>query len=533
MTFRICLAHHIQAILVAEVIEVLIIRIVRGTDCVQVPFLHQLDVFLISFLRHIFAAKWVGIVAVGAAEQQRLSIDGDRLIFRCDAVVVLIYLRTGELDLAEAELLGNAFEQLAGIFVVEVEDQRVEVRVLGAPKFRALDQLADICGSRLASGNRAEIDAHRVVCKDVVALGIKQLNVDCKIGDILCRIVGHDRTQLQICIGVGLVQVGDDAVVRDMHQGGGIQVDVAEDTAVVDHILVFHPRSVAEFMYLYCKGVDFALRVQIIGDVELVRTIAVLTIADLMAVDIHIISGLHALEGNQHAAVVLKHGGFHSEFLAVETHRVVIRRRLRNAGVVPFLPRHLGVRINGIVPIAAVLIAGPAARNIHIVPPIFGLHLIIGVHKAVIQVFLTLFRVGYHDKLPIFFAGTAEHLDICGLILCIIHGTGHCLVHRFIRNSRRCSRLSIDSNNIPSILFRTVEAGIGRACPLLVGKFLVFGLHFGSGPRKLRPLCVAVPRISRVISRSKCRLNANTDGHDRRKKQGNQPFRFHAHLSPS
>ena len=434
MTFRICLAHHIQAILIAEVIEVFVVRIVRGTDRVEVPCLHHLDVFLIDFLRHIFASERIGIVAVRAAEQQRLAVDGDRLIFRCDPVVVFIYFRAGELDLTEAKLLRNALKQLAGSLVVKVEDQRIEVRVLCAPELRALDQLADVRRCGFACGDCAEVDVHGVVCKDVVALCIKQLNVDGKVRDILRRIVGDHRAQLEVCVRIGLVQVGNHAIVRDMHQRGGVEVDVAEDTAVIDHVLVFHPRAVAEFMYFNSEGVDFALRVQVIGDIKLVRTVAVLTVAHLMSVDIDIISGFHALEGNQHTAVFLKHGRIYGEFLAVETHRVIIGRRLRYAGVVPLLPRHLGIRINGIVPIAAVFITGPAARNFYIVPTVLRFDLIIGVHKAVVQIFLALFRIGYDHELPIFFPGAGKHLDVCGLVLCIIHCAGHSLVHRFIRN---------------------------------------------------------------------------------------------------
>ena len=456
VTFRICLAHHIQAILVAEVIEVFVVRIVRGTDRVEVPCLHHLDVFLIDFLRHIFASERIGIVAVSAAEQQRLAVDGDRLIFRCDPVVVFIYFRAGELDLTEAKLLRNALKQLAGSLVVKVEDQRIEVRVLCAPELRALDQLADVRRCGFACGDCAEVDVHGVVCKDVVALCIKQLNVDGKVRDILRRIVGDHRAQLEVCVRIGLVQVGNHAIVRDMHQRGGIEIDVAEDTAVIDHVLVFHPRAVAEFMYFNSEGVDFALRVQVIGDIKLVRTVAVLTVAHLMSVDIDIISGFHALEGNQHTAVFLKHGRIYGEFLAVETHRVIIGRRLRHTGIIPFLPGHLGIRIDGIVPIAAVLIAGPAARDVYVVPTILGFYLVVGVHKALVQILLGLFRIGHDHELPIFLAGTGKHLDVCGLILRIIHCADHGLVHGFIRNRGCRCGFAVDPHNVPGVFLLAV-----------------------------------------------------------------------------
>ena len=110
MGFQVGLSHHVQPVLITQIIEILVVAVVGGTDRVQVVLLHELYILLLGLQGNIFAIYRVGIVAVGSLQQKLLAVDPDRLkigVLRLP-VSIFIYLRFYELDLTEAQLLGNA-----------------------------------------------------------------------------------------------------------------------------------------------------------------------------------------------------------------------------------------------------------------------------------------------------------------------------------------------------------------------------------------------------------------------------------------
>ena len=75
MTLDVCFALQIDTILVTEIIEVRVVRIVRGTHVVDIRTLHQHNLTFHLLTRDNLTRQWVGIVAVNTLEFHWFSID--------------------------------------------------------------------------------------------------------------------------------------------------------------------------------------------------------------------------------------------------------------------------------------------------------------------------------------------------------------------------------------------------------------------------------------------------------------------------
>ena len=74
MRFNIGFGHHINTILVAQVIPIRVIWIVRSPYTVDVEFLHNLDILNHTFARHHIASIRVQLMTIGSLKEYRLSI---------------------------------------------------------------------------------------------------------------------------------------------------------------------------------------------------------------------------------------------------------------------------------------------------------------------------------------------------------------------------------------------------------------------------------------------------------------------------
>ena len=74
MTLDVGFCHHIDAILVAQIIPVVVVWIVRGAHSVDVKLLHDLDVLQHALLRHHVATVWIQFMTVGSLEEHGLSV---------------------------------------------------------------------------------------------------------------------------------------------------------------------------------------------------------------------------------------------------------------------------------------------------------------------------------------------------------------------------------------------------------------------------------------------------------------------------
>ena len=64
MALQVGLAHHVQAVLIAQPVEVVVVAVMGCSDCVEVVLLHQHDILKHRGLRHRAPIIRIGIVAV-------------------------------------------------------------------------------------------------------------------------------------------------------------------------------------------------------------------------------------------------------------------------------------------------------------------------------------------------------------------------------------------------------------------------------------------------------------------------------------
>ena len=120
VAFHISLCKNIQAILVAEVIEQRVVRIVRRTHGIDIQPLHGLDILFYFLITDGTSVHWREIMTVHPMKHHTLAVDGQSS--------VLSYLH-----LAEAHLRASHIQHMAGI-ILQRYYQIVEIRGLCTPQ---------------------------------------------------------------------------------------------------------------------------------------------------------------------------------------------------------------------------------------------------------------------------------------------------------------------------------------------------------------------------------------------------------------
>ena len=113
------LVHEVDAVLVAQVEPAGLVRVVAAADGVEVEALEELHVQLVRLRRDELAVHLVELVAVHAADLGRPAVHEELAVF--------------DADVAEADALRDDLERPA-LEVAQRDDERVEVRHLGAPR---------------------------------------------------------------------------------------------------------------------------------------------------------------------------------------------------------------------------------------------------------------------------------------------------------------------------------------------------------------------------------------------------------------
>ena len=80
MTLLVSLSNHIDTILIAELVPAWIIRIVAGTDSVDIQAFHHLDVLNHALHTQNVTAVRVNLMTVGTLDKHRLTIDKELLV---------------------------------------------------------------------------------------------------------------------------------------------------------------------------------------------------------------------------------------------------------------------------------------------------------------------------------------------------------------------------------------------------------------------------------------------------------------------
>ena len=258
---------------VAQVVPVVVLRIVRVADRVAVRFLHEPEILLVALLRDEMAEHRVRFVAVGAFELDFLAVE---------EVAAVLYF--GD---AEAEHGRHPF-------LAVVDDELVAVRLFCAPEFRGDD-------GEFAGGGAAD---------EFVVPGVKRglraaIHLDVKFPRAAVFALDH-RTRRR--------EEVPHALLRAREQPGA-----AEDAGEAEHVLVLEICAVGIAVDLECDEVVFAGAHEA-GHVELRRRAAVLGEADIFAVHPKVEEGVDAVELEEDVGAV-PFGG-HLEMSAVAADRV-------------------------------------------------------------------------------------------------------------------------------------------------------------------------------------------------------------------
>ena len=253
------LVHHVQAVLVGQIVPARIVGIVRGADRVDVGGLHQLDVLAHRFLGHDAEGVRIMLVAIDAADHDPLAVHA--------------HLAARDLDGAETDAAAGRLDQLA-LRIKQLDQQRVEVGVFRAPRLHARNLGGDRRGG---AGRRRGASQDRALAVEQCRAHGRRLGrarqVDC-------------RRQRAVTIVMG--QPGIDAQIADMGLRRGIECDRPLDPVDAPEVLILQIAAVRMAIEFDCDDVLAGLGCA--ADVEFGRELGVFRIADLLAVHPQIIS---------------------------------------------------------------------------------------------------------------------------------------------------------------------------------------------------------------------------------------------------
>ena len=81
MRFKVCLIDHIDSVFIAELIDQGCIRIMAGTDCIDVVLFHDLKVFAKLFFGHVSSTHRAEFMTVYALEYDTFSVQCHDTVF--------------------------------------------------------------------------------------------------------------------------------------------------------------------------------------------------------------------------------------------------------------------------------------------------------------------------------------------------------------------------------------------------------------------------------------------------------------------
>ena len=118
MTFLIGLIHHIQAPTVAELVEVLAVRVVRGTQEIDVGLFHEADVLLVGGVIHVTSRYRMVVVTIHATQLYILSVNLKHLTYALHALHTKVVVK----------MFDSKF-----FLVLQFYAERIKVRLFGRP----------------------------------------------------------------------------------------------------------------------------------------------------------------------------------------------------------------------------------------------------------------------------------------------------------------------------------------------------------------------------------------------------------------
>ena len=275
---KVRLIHHVDADLVAEIVEFVRLRTVRIADVVEIALLDKLDILPQTPCRTVVPVDRVHLGTVYALEFDGLAVDEKRAVARI--------LRLGYLDFAETEIEGYPFR-----------DERVEIRDLRAPELR--------------SAHAPFLVGHffKFYLRPALFVNLK-----------LRRTVGRERKDPVSFVNALLLGMRLEPDVFQMVFFQAVHANGSYDAGKAEHILTFEIRAVAVAVDLHGDGVASAL--EIFRHVVDRRRTAVFGKADVRPVYPEIVERLYALKADEN--LVFEPFGGNVEVAAVAADGVVL-----------------------------------------------------------------------------------------------------------------------------------------------------------------------------------------------------------------
>ena len=212
----------------------------RSTDRIDIQRFHQLNIFSHVFFRQIPSILWIILMTVHTGNRDDLTVYSKSCI---------ICICIGDLHFTEADISLCRFFCHTVFF--QFQNQVVEVRFLCTPFFRIDDVLCQVyfCFFCLAvkGSNRS---GKRCGCHPF-AIAVIKVSFYTPSAHILCRKISHIYINIQICVGISFIQIGNYRIITDFHVIFGCQVYITEDTGKSYHILVFDVTSIRPAINLY------------------------------------------------------------------------------------------------------------------------------------------------------------------------------------------------------------------------------------------------------------------------------------------
>ena len=218
VTLLVGFCHHIDAILVAEVVPTRIVGIVTGSHGVDVQSFHQAYVLQHALHAYHVSTIRIHLMTVGSLDEYRLTVDQE---------LAVLYFH-----LAETHLDGCHTGTHVGSFANSRQRnlQGVEIRCFGCPLMRIVYLHRQL--SQAILGNPDS-------CCHLLAVLVEEDEVE---GSVALHLGCH----LQHAVLVIVHQIGSDANVLKLQMGvTGIEIVLASHTTQTPEVLILAPGTVA------------------------------------------------------------------------------------------------------------------------------------------------------------------------------------------------------------------------------------------------------------------------------------------------
>ncbi len=310
----------VDAVLVAQLVEAAVLRVVAQTHGVEVVALHQLEVAAHELLVDVVARALVVLVHVHALELHGLSVDQQHAV---GFAVLRALLQLGHLDAAEAHVVGDHLR--GAVALLERQQHAVEVGRLGAPRRHVGEGLREAQHGALARSDGRPLAARG----HAAARGVEELVAELRRRG-LRAVVAHLGLDAEDAVAVAVVERRAQAEVAHGHLGLRPEEDVALDAADAPEVLALQirPRAVAVDDQ---RQLVLAL-LQIVVEEVLGGVLRILVVAHLAAVDEDVDARLGAGQVEVDVAPLPPGGNLEGAAVDARGHRLGQLGRLRLVG---------------------------------------------------------------------------------------------------------------------------------------------------------------------------------------------------------